>query len=595
MKKIKNAKRIAALWLAGLLGCSGLVACGGGGGGTTSSSGGDTTSSSGSDDITSSSGSDDITSSSSEDITSSSSTSGSKEEKTILKVKVFNGGLGYEWLQELANKFSEQFKDVSFEPGKKGVELKFTADKDFSSLYTKMATGADKHDLYYTSDSNFYNFMESKVAYDVTDIMTEEVYDSDGYVQLAADGKSWKEQSKSIADRITSEHIATRLNVGSEDDPQYFALPFEDSTAGIIVDWDLFKAKGWNNYNGIDGMPATINDFYNLLNRIRQAGYSAFIYGTGVQYTRVIQDAVIAQVDGTETYYDLFSDYTGEYDFNGDETITEDEKITPATAYKILDTKGVKAAVEMATKMFEKNSAGKTFYDPAVADGVEFGEAQQEFLMSVETTQPIAMLFEGEWWENEARATFNAMGEDNPDYAYGKREFRMMPIPSFESTNEAQRYTLGAWTGGACTIVNEKLVGDDEVKQEVLKLWLQYQYSTEGMKCFSKYTGATLPIDYELSRTELKELTPFAQNMYALRKDDKYNVEVIYNGDSLRNEQIRKGGAQLSYNTEGYAGNVLFNLMLKRSKGNKMLTVEDYIVAMHAYQDQDIADVYAED
>ena len=547
MKKMHKFKRIAALGLAGMLGCSTLVACG--------------------DDPS--------------------------KNKTILNIKVFNGGLGYKWLQELANNFQETFKDVSFEEGKTGVYIAFTPNKEFSNLASNMAVGADSEDIYYTSDCNFYNFMDVEVAYNVTDIMTADVYDEDGMVSLNADGTGWATQSKSIADRITVEHTAKRLNVGSAEAPEYYALPFDDSTAGIIVDWDLFKEQGWNNYNGIDGMPATITEFYDLLTRIRKKGYSAFIFSTGVQYTRVIQAAVQAQVDGLDTYYDLFSDYTGWYDFNEDGIKTNDEIITPNTAYKLLDTKGYKAAVEMALKMFEKTSGGKTYYDPAVPTGVSFGVAQQDFLMSKETSQPIAMIFEGEWWENEARATFNAMGEVNEENAYGKREFRMMPIPSFDSTNEEQKYTLGAWTGGAVTIVNEKTVAGNRAKEKVAELWLQYQYSAEGLKCFSRHSGATLPLEYELTDAELQELTPFARNLFSLRRDPR--VQTVYNGVSLQNEQIRRGAAQLSYTAQisntNYTG-TLFSIALKLSTGNKKVSVADYIEGMHARQDQVIKDAY---
>lgn len=547
MKKMRKFKKIAALGLAGMLACSTLVAC----------------------------------------------VDDPSKNKTILNIKVFNGGLGYKWLQELANNFQETFKNVSFEEGKTGVYIAFTPNKEFSNLASNMAVGADAEDIYYTSDCNFYNFMDVEVAYNVTDIMTADVYDEDGMVSLNADGTGWKTQSKSIADRITVEHTAKRLNVGSEEEPEYYALPFDDSTAGIIVDWDLFKEQGWNNYNGIDGMPATISEFYDLLTRIRKKGYSAFIFSTGVQYTRVIQAAVQAQVDGLDTYYDLFSDYTGWYDFNEDGIKTNDEIITPNTAYKLLETRGYKAAVEMALKMFEKTSGGKTFYDPAVPTGVSFGVAQQDFLMSKETSQPIAMLFEGEWWENEARATFNAMGEVNEENAYGKREFRMMPIPSFNSTNEEQKYTLGAWTGGAVTIVNEKTVAGNRAKEKVAELWLQYQYSSEGLKCFSRHSGATLPLEYELTDTELQELTPFARNLFSLRRDPR--VQTVYNGVSLQNEQIRRGATQLSYTAQiastNYTG-TLFSIALKLSTGNKKVSVADYIEGMHARQDQTIKDAY---
>lgn len=552
MRKAKQFKRVAALSLVGLLGVSTFAACGGGSG----------------DD---------------------------NENKSQLNIKVFNGGLGYAWLEELANNFMETFKDVSFEDGKKGVHIALTPNKQFDGLHSNMAVGADAEDIYYTATCDLYEFTDLNVAYDVTDIMTADVYDENGMVQLNATGDGWATQSSSIHDRINVDFHREALNWGTEAEPTYYALPFEDATSGIIVDWDLFKQEGWNSYNGIDGMPATISDFYDLLNKIRRKGYSAFIYSTSVgYYTPAIQSAVLAQVDGSDTYYDLFGDYTGEYDFNGDGTITEDEKVTPNTAYKLLDTKGYKAAVEMGMKMFEKNSSGQTYYDPSVTQGLSFGAAQQDFVMSKETETPIAMILEGEWWENETRGTFNAMGALNEENGYGKREFRMMPIPSFESTNTEQKYTLGAFSNGCVTVVNEKTVGGDTVKQRLAELWLQYQYSAEGLKCFTMHTGEVLPVAFEMNEQEMQELTPFARNMYALKRDPR--VEIIYRKSPMQSEQVYRAVTKLNFDASissvNYNTGSLFNNLVNLILANKTVTASEYIEGMHKYYDSKIQEAF---
>lgn len=548
MKMLKKLQKIMALCLVGLFACMSFTACGG----------------------------------------------DESKGKTKLNIKVFSGGLGYAWLEELSQNFMETFKDVSFEEGKKGVYVSLTPNKQFDDLHLNMAAGADSEDIYYTATRDLYKFVDSGVAYNVTDIMTSKVYDEKGNVALNESGDGWKTQSKSLSDRITTKFHRNALNFGTETNPQYYALPYEDSVAGIIVDWDLFKEEGWNNYSGIDGMPSTISEFYDLLNRIRKKGYSSFIYSTSVgYYTPPIQRAVIAQVEGSDAYYDLFSDYTGEYDFNGDGNISDDEKITPNTAYKLLDTKGYKAAVEMAIKMFEKNSSGKTYYDPSVTQGISFGAAQQDFIMSKNTDTRIAMILEGEWWENESRATFNAMGSLNEEDGYGKREFRMMPIPSFESTNENQKYTLGAFSSGYITVVNQKTVGNDSAKQKLAELWLQYQYSAEGLKCFTTHTGEVLPVDFEMTDEDLQKLTPFARNLYSLKRDSR--VEIIYGGTTIQSENVYRAATQLDFYTKisdkSYKRS-LFNNMVSLILDNKNVTAEDYVKGMHAYYDDNIKQAF---
>ena len=549
MKKMQKVKKVAALSLAGLLSCSAFAACSPGDG---------------------------------------------NSKKSKLSIKVFNGGFGYAWLNELESKFEEKFENVSFEEGKTGVDIVVVPDDSLKDVHLEMEIGTEREDIYYTSTADYVAFTDVNVAYDVTDIMTANVYDEHGEVDLNEEGNGWKTQNdyRSIADKISFDATRNRLNVGTDEDPQYYVLPFEDTVAGFIVDWDLIVEHGWNDYDGIDGMPATMKQFYNLLGRIRDKGYSGFVFTTSFQYARTIQPAVIAQIDGSDTYYDLFGDYTGQYDFNGDGVFAEDgsEDITPNTAYKLIDTRGYEKSVEMGIELFKKDEAGNTFYDSVMSDGIAVSAAQKRFLMSKNGSRRIAMLLEGEWWENESRLFFESMAKDNEEDGYGKREFRMMPIPTFDSKAakpEDQKYTLGTWSGGCVTVVNEKTVGDNPVKQKLAELWLQYQNSTEGLKCFTRHTGVTLPLDYTLEDDDLKELTPFAQNLYQLKRDPR--VEIVYNGIAIQENNVYRASVKLDFAAKvgksTYTDSLLENISaIMATKGEK-LTVAEYIAGMHANYD----------
>lgn len=552
MAKMKTVKKVVALGLAGLCMGSALGACG--------------------------------------------PKSDAKSNSSILNVKIFNGGLGYVWLEEVANEFMETFKDVSFEEGKKGVYISITPDKQFDFLYDNMASGASADDVYYTSTSGLHHFLQTDVVLDITSLMTADVYDANGNVKLNTSGDGWAEQEKSLADRINIDYYKDAYNLGTEEQPSYYSIPYEDSISGIIVDWDLFKSKGWNDYEGLDGMPATMDDFYDLLYRIQRAGYSAFTYSTAVgYYTKSIQRAVQAKVDGIEWYGDLYSDYTGEYDFNGDGTITDEEKITPATMAKVAETAGTKAAIDMALEMFSKDINGNTYYDPNVVQGTSFGGAQQDFIMSktANNRKRIAMIIEGDWWENEARATFNSMGSINSDDGYGKREFRFMPIPQVTEKDKSEKYTIGAFSNGAVTIINKKTVANNPVKQKLAELWLQFQYSAKALKTFTLRTGSSLPLEYEMTNDDLAKLTPFARNTWELRHSDK--VEIVYDNPMVKSKEILYGMVEYAYYTKingtEYKDH-LFNNVVKTINEGKSITAAEYIQGMRTYYDDKLASAY---
>lgn len=517
---------------------------------------------------------------------------GKKGNMTVFNIKIFNGGFGYAWLEEVANEFMEIFKDTEFETGKKGVDIKITPNKQFTDIALNIQSGADKEDLYYTETSDLSPFLNTGVAYDLTSVMTAKVYDENGNVKLNAAGDGWETQTVALADRFSEEYYADAYNLGTEEQPSYFSFPYEDSVSGIIVDWDLISGKdtgtAYNIYEGIDGMPATFDDFYDMLYNLQQDGYYGFIYSTAVgYYTPPIQSAIMAKVNGYDFYRDFNSDGYAEYDFDGDGTISDSEKITPQTQEMLLDTKGYQAAVEMAHEMFRKEE-GNTYYDPAVTQGVSFGGAQIDFVMSKssKTRRRIAMILEGDWWENETRATFNSMGSLNEEDGYGKREFRMMPIPSYSEDDKNEKYTIGGFSGGDVVVVNQKTVGNNPAKQKIAELFLQFQYAVKGLKTFTRYTGSKLPFQYSLTDEELAQLTPFAQNMWKLRHDDR--VDIVRSNPVMRTDQMRLASVVLGYNAKiggtEYLGGLFNNFVTFRQSG-KDVTVAQYIEGAHTYYD----------
>ena len=66
-----------------------------------------------------------------------------EDNVTQLNIKIFNGGLGYAWLETIADDFMRTFKDVSFEPNKKGVKVNITPNKQFTDLHLNMARWMD--------------------------------------------------------------------------------------------------------------------------------------------------------------------------------------------------------------------------------------------------------------------------------------------------------------------------------------------------------------------------------------------------------------------------------------------------------------------
>lgn len=530
---------------------------------------------------------------------------------SILNIHVYNGGLGRDWLDAVAADFMDTFKDVSFEEGKTGVYIEVTADKQLESA-TLMATGADRNDIFYTADHDLYDYINLNVPMDITDIVTEPVYDADGNLTLNATGDGWATQTTSLYDRMLpyfqdAYNVAEKYPDAAHDGRLFYGVPFEDSISGFVLDYDLYaelvtryrlEMTGYK-YSGDEvAMPGTWDEFFALLDQIRTSNnqeYSSFIYAMDY-YTSPIQTAILADVEG-DAFMEMLNRYEGSYDFGAGEVT-----LGSTNMYEILKADGYRKAVEVGVKLFSSTQSGVNHYDQQIMQGVSFGGAQQSFVMSKASTsgkQRILSILEGDWWENEARASFNSMGNLNPADGYGQRNFRMMPIPHFtaEEVSAGKPYKFGGFSSGYPAVVNRLTVEGDPVKEKLVRLWLQFQHSRESLKTFTTHSGSSLAYDYDLTEAELEALTPFARSIVEVHQQDVAEdgmLEIVRSNPLARSDTARLHpvgiGFVSNYNGTLYDSDALIeNMRRLRAAGNSWLSsaeqdvVDTYVTGMYNY------------
>ena len=512
--------------------------------------------------------------------------SNSYSNMTTLSIHYYNGGLGSDWINESIADFEEMFKDTSFEAGKMGVKILLTADKSMDELATSISTGADKADILYTSEGGVVELLNTDgILYDTTEMVTEKVYNADGEVTLnaAGDGFEVVEGGESMYDRMhpyyqDAYNLAGTEWATNEGDISFSLLPYEDTVAGIVLDYDLYEEL-YNKYHNAGqigemtgykyegdsvAMPGTWDEFFDLLSamRIIDAGrYSGFMYSVDY-YTPSIENAVIADVDGTDegvtdsaqySGYRMYTTYTGTYDFGGELGV---QKITPDNAYLLTQTDGYRQMVEVAVRLFEHGSNGSENYDNGVMNNPTYSTAQANFVMSkISPTAPrILAIMEGDWFENEARATFNSMGVTNAENAYGKRRFRLMPVPhaTAEEVAEGKTYKVGGFSNGYPIILNAKTLEGNEAKEKVAKLWIQFTHSDSQMNVFTKWSGSVRPYLYDVTEDTESQMTPFAKSILELQLEDREEdgaIEIIRNNQINRSSDVRNSSAPINFAT----------------------------------------------
>lgn len=468
--------------------------------------------------------------------------------KTPLRIGVYNGGFGYDWANELTEKFEQYYANTPFEDGKTGVDVEILpGDKtayEPETLITRLQMGNETADVYYTAATNHWDFYEEGVAADIDSVMREKVYDADG--NLAAEGQG----QYSIYDKMEDYFKTSFL----EEDGKFYSFPYMDSIVGLVYDHDLLTRRGILHEDAdgnVTDYPQTYNEFKNMLDRIDRAGMIGLTYSSQDAgfYTTCILSALVAQYEGLENA-ELNLTYGGE---NGTDytfpvgTFTADElkelggteteagqtvKITAQNAYLLSRQPGKLAALQFVEMLFSGN---RQYLDPKLGNLTQsFSQTQTNFIqsekLSQESTaenaqQPIAMIVEGEWWENEARQQFIDMGTAFGEalYGYGVRDFRFMPLP-FADGSKSDKHVYHSLSSGSAAFVNVR-----SEHKELAGLWIQFALQESSLEAFTLKTGIVLPYAFDLSEEQQQELTPFAQNVYSIRTDE--NVIISRHSD----------------------------------------------------------------
>ena len=475
------------------------------------------------------------------------------ETKTQLNIGVYDGGLGATWTRKVADAFEEYYKDTSFETDKMGIQVNLDPQKlrfEGATLVANIQADVDDNDLYLTS-TTAKTFIDADVCADITSILEAKVYDENGEIGGT---------SMSILDKMDDYFV----DAYRQADGKYYVFPFEDSIKGIVYDADLFEEKGYD-------VPQTMDEFYTLLDRMVQDKITPFTWtGANDFYYTSLTTNIVVQYEGVEgANQNLF--YNGT--FNGTEINNEN-------AYLLAGQQGKLEAL----KFLRKITSSSSYYSKmAFAGSQSHLIAQQEFVLSTVAAKSgsgrrIAMLLEGDWWENEARAQFEEMSGGDPDseYAYGKRNFRFMPMPKMDGQKMEDTVFTSNSNGCAGFVRKDR----DAVTQQVAGLWIQFMHANSSLATFTHETSSVLPYNYTLTTEQYNALTPFGRDVWDIRHDE--NITIYHSavaGDIYTNTVCKMGGVQeIKHANSGNA--------LRHFYNNPKVTAEEYFDLSKAYYEK---------
>lgn len=499
------------------------------------------------------------------------------ETRTQLFVNNYYGGFGSEWLVEAKRKYEALHVNDEWEEGKKGVQIYINPEKsNMQEKASSVLTGRDE--VYFTEWAYYYSLKSEGLLGDITDAVTK----PNSYDVL--DEKT--QQNKTIESKLTSEQ-KQYYGIQEGQEVKYYGLPHYSSYSGIIYNVDLFdkelyyfadepagtkledffiwdktetKSAGPNGEYGDydDGLPSTYEEFFMLCEYICQSGNTPITWSGAYSayYLQWFAQALCADYEGADKMrisytLDGTMDDLGKVVGGAFVEDATDTTITNANGYELYRSAGRYYALQFLAKLI---NTAKYRGELSMNSGYSHTDAQDDFLWAGYdggATKPIAMLIEGNWWENEASSTFNTMASTvSSDLARDKRNFAWLPLPKATEENLAQSRTADK----ASTVVDFiysmcfMKANIASWKKDLAIDFIQFVNTDEQLREFTKFTNTTKALNYTMNDNDLNGMSTFGKSNYYLK--ERSEILYPYSTNSLYLNNQAYFGAYGSFYTD---------------------------------------------
>lgn len=505
--------------------------------------------------------------------------------KTQLYVSNYDSGIGRKWIETIADSFEEDFATYSFEKGKTGVQVVIDHNRTDAGAKLLSDINSSKNNVFFTVEADYAAISKEK-TYDVTDIVNQ------GAITGVDDAGNLLREEKTIESKITPE-LRDYLNRGTETEENYRGLPYYLGCKGFVFDRDLWNEKYYFCGKGLtpsekaldalakggddaavkkaydeqkgkdksywfyvnsdgqdaegteiglaagpdgkygtydDGMPATFDEFYALMDKMVGDNITPFIWtGKFAGYADFITSAVWQAFDGAEnlkTYHSLYGTHDKLVVFeNGRAKV--DEYGVPQTesmtfnggvedGFNVQRSLGKYYALQFAERIANESEwTASECYTAAVSHIT----AQSTYLSSVnaEKGNRIAIIAEGTYWQQESDQTFEIMATKDEKYSKMNRDFALLcaPNPTVERLVEREKNDIrNTWTQASeCYCLVNNNMSEDSPQLAAAKVFVSYVNNDEMLNLFTEITQMSRALNYEITEDTYAKLTPYGKNL----------------------------------------------------------------------------------
>lgn len=516
--------------------------------------------------------------------------------KTQVQISAYEAGYGTDWLENFADEFEKRYAETSFEEGKVGVQVSVNWNQD--SYETVISKIPISNNAIYLNEVNYNSIASSGLALDLTDYIrqpltefndTETIEDKiDTQLQeyyKSYDGRYYAMPSYEIYDDVL------QYDIDLFEDPAYGGFYIAEGggyTTGL--EGAKAKSKGPDNVAGTydDGLPATYDEFFALMDHMVSRNVTPFIWTGLYKYADRLVKGLWVNHEGEEMRLHFTFDGTATDLINvenGVVTKLAATEITNGNGYMLQKQEGMYRALEFARKLVDNPSY---YYVESFSKSLSHVGAQERYLYSRFDTssQPIAFLVDGNYWECEARGIFNSIDKEyseNDEYSFENRRYGIMPMPWYSEEVAAKNdYKQTVLSHVAHMFVKKDL--SEGVKAAAIK-FVQFISNRDKLAEFLEFQHYAFGLKLELEDSEKADLSAYALTTY----ETKFRSNIVY-PLSTNPFWLRYSGSSFRWGVDYYTLNAskenadwlhpIYNFYASKS-----LTAERYFNACYATQE----------
>ena len=194
---------------------------------------------------------------------------------------------------------------------------------------------------------------------------------------------------------------------------------------------------------------------------------------------------------------------------------------------------------------------------------------------TVKGGQRIAMLIEGGWWENEAKATIEEMTTKYGD-EYANRRFGIMTVPRFEGGSTQK--TLYSVTGNSVVLIRKNAKQPDWAIK-----FLRYTTTDENLRLYTRMTGSTRAYDYELTKEDLEQMSYYKCSLWDIFSNENTGLVYAYGPSKLALNNQSYFRSTWNWNAVTSTGRQLNEPLTVFEQYGDQVSVDDYLTALYDY------------